>query len=136
MPYGEQHGITIIAYRPLHRGRVVANWNQWAILQKIAEKYQKTPAQIVLRWLISHEPVVVIPNTTNSTRMLENAQSMDFHLDEEAVQCLEEKCTGHYRKIPPRSIQVSDDSGRSVYRTLEEAKANAMNCVPSPQDII
>ena len=30
---------------------------------------------------------------------------------------------------------MAENSGRSVYRTLEEALANALNCVPSPQDL-
>jgi len=67
--------------------------------------------------------------------MKENAQSMDFDLDEEDVVYLAETCRGHLLDVSPRSIQVAEDSGRSVYRTLEEALANAMNCVPSPQDL-
>ena len=135
LSFGQQEGISIIAYSPLHRGRIVANRMQWTVLEKIAGKYQKTPAQTVLRWLIGHQPVLAIPNTINPKRMVENAQSMDFDLDEEDVRYLGEKCTGHFLNVPPRSIQVADDSGRSVYRTLEEAIANALNCVPSPQDL-
>ena len=78
LSYGQQEGISIIAYSPLHRGRIVANQKQRGILQEIASKYQKTPAQIVLRWLIGHEPVVVIPNTTNLERMKEKCSKYEF----------------------------------------------------------
>ena len=135
LQYGERVGISIIAYSPLHCGRFVANRKQYAVLQEIANKYQKTPAQIVLRWLVGHRPVVVIPNTTNCQRMKENAESINFNLKDEDARYLEEKCTGHFVEIPPKSIQVADDSGRSVYRTLEDALANAMHCVPSPQEL-
>jgi len=135
LAYGQEEGISIVAYSPLHRGRIVANRKQWAVLHEVGKKYQKTPAQIVLRWLIGHQPVVAIPNTINPKRMVENAQSMDFDLDEDDIRILGEKCTGHFRNVSPRSIQVADDTGRSVYRTLEEAMANALNCVPSPQDL-
>lgn len=135
LQYGEEEGISIIAYSPLHCGRFVANRKQYAVLQEIAIKYHKTPAQIVLRWLTGHLPVVVIPNTTNCQRMKENAESIDFDLREKDVRYLEGKCTGHCLEIPPRSIQVADDSGRSVYGTLEDALKNAMNCVPSPQEL-
>lgn len=135
LSYGQQNGISIVAYSPLHRGRIVANQKQWSVLQELAGKYHKTPAQVVLRWLIGHQPVVAIPNTTNPDRILENAQSMDFDLEDKDVLYLGEKCTGHFQNVPPRSIQVADDSGRSVYHTLEEAMANALNCVPSPQDL-
>ena len=135
LPYGQQEGISIIAYSPLHRGRIVANRKQYAVLQEIANTYHKTPAQIVLRWLTGHLPVVVIPNTTNGPRMKENAESMDFDLIDEDVRYLEAQCTGHFLEIAPRSIHVPDEPGRSVYRTLEEALGNAMNCVPSPQEL-
>ncbi|MDH5426717.1 MAG: aldo/keto reductase [Nitrospirota bacterium] len=135
LSYGQQKGLSIVAYSPLHRGRVVANAKQWSVLQELARKYQKTPAQIVLRWLIGQQSVIAIPNTTNPGRMVENAQSMGFDLEDEDVRHLGEKCTGHFKNVPPRSIQVADDSGRSVYRTLEEAMANALNFVPSPQDL-
>jgi diketogulonate reductase-like aldo/keto reductase len=133
--YAETVKLSVIAYSPLHRGKIVANDQQRNHLQDIAEKYHKTPAQIVLRWLVDHQPVVAIPNTTNPERMVENAQSMNFDLEEEDVRYLEEKCTGHLLDVSPRSIQVADDSGRSVYRTLDEALANPLNCVPSPQDL-
>lgn len=135
LPYGQKEGISIVAYSPLHRGRIVANRRQLAALQEIANKYHKTPAQIVLRWLTGHLPVVVIPNTTNCQRMRENAESVNFDLKDEDASYLEGKCTGHFLEIPPRSIQVADAPGRPVYRTLEEALKNAMNCVPSPQEL-
>ncbi len=135
LPYGQTAGVSVIAYSPLHRGRIVANQKQYLVLQELADKYHKSPAQIVLRWLTQHEPVVVIPNTTKCQRMKENAESLNFDLEEEDVRSLGEKCTGHLLEVPPGSIQVADDSGRSVYRTLEEAMANALKCVPSPQEL-
>ena len=135
LPYGQKEGISIIAYSPLHRGRIVANQNQYVVLQEIADKYHKSPAQIVLRWLTKHHPVVVIPNTTKIQRMRENAESLNFDLDEDDAEYLGKACTGHRADIHPSSIRVAEDSGRSVYRTLEEAMANALNCVPSPKDL-
>ena len=135
LSFGNQEGISIIAYSPLHRGRIVANKKQWAILQEVARKYQKTPAQIVLRWLIGHQSVLAIPNTTNLERMVENAQSMNFDIEKEDIRNIEANCTGHFLNVAPGAIQVANDSKRSVYRTLDEAMANALNCVPSPLEL-
>lgn len=49
------------------------------ILLKLAEKYAKTPAQIILRWHIN-EGNAVFPKTTNPTHMRENFDIFDFDL--------------------------------------------------------
>lgn len=52
------------------------------ILMGIAEKYGKTPAQIILRWNIQNN-VIVIPKSVHRERMEENIAIWDFELDEE-----------------------------------------------------
>ena len=52
------------------------------ILHELAEKYHKTPAQIILRWDLQHE-VVTIPKSTNPKRISENADIYDFELSAE-----------------------------------------------------
>lgn len=55
--------------------------------QKLAEKYEKTPAQIVLRWNLQHE-VVTIPKSSRPNRIEENAQIFDFELSPEDMELL------------------------------------------------
>ena len=50
-------------------------------VQKLAEKHDKTPAQIALRWDLQHE-VVTIPKSTHPNRIAENAQVFDFQLSQ------------------------------------------------------
>ncbi|RAX54520.1 2,5-diketo-D-gluconic acid reductase [Helicobacter sp. 16-1353] len=49
-------------------------------LSKIGAKYNKTVAQVILRWLIQRD-IVVIPKTTRKARMEENFDVFDFTLD-------------------------------------------------------
>lgn len=52
------------------------------VLTKIAAKHGKTVAQVVLRFLLQSD-VVVIPKSTHKERMIENLQVFDFQLDQE-----------------------------------------------------
>ena len=56
-------------------------------VQKLAEKYHKTPAQITLRWDLQHE-VVTIPKSTHANRIAENSQIFDFELSQEDMDAL------------------------------------------------
>jgi diketogulonate reductase-like aldo/keto reductase len=52
------------------------------LIRELAEKYGKTPAQIVLRWDLQHG-VVTIPKSVKKERILENAAVFDFELSAE-----------------------------------------------------
>lgn len=70
--------IQLEAWSPLMRGKVF----QIPLLAELAKKYQKTIAQIVLRWDMQMG-VVTIPKSTNPIRMKENAAIFNFNLSEE-----------------------------------------------------
>ncbi|KAF9525239.1 D-xylose reductase [Crepidotus variabilis] len=64
------------------------------VITKLASKYQKTPAQILLRWATSRG-LAVIPKTTDPKRLAENLYFNDFKLTGEEVS----KITGLNRNI-------------------------------------
>jgi diketogulonate reductase-like aldo/keto reductase len=68
------------AWRPIMKGRV----NEIELLQELAEKYQKSPVQIVLRWDIQ-KGVVTIPKSVTPERIISNADVFDFELSAEDV---------------------------------------------------
>lgn len=78
-------------------GIVLQSWASFAegrnnmfsnpILQKIGDKYHKTIAQVILRWLIQRN-IVVIPKTTKIARMKENISVFDFALSNEDMQTI------------------------------------------------
>lgn len=112
-------GITIIAYSPLAQGILTGKYHEYpelvkkagyrkampqfkskglekskpviTILKKLAEKYNVTPSQVALNWLIHfHEnTVVVIPGATNPKQAEENVGAMRFRLSEEDLQALD-----------------------------------------------
>lgn len=74
-----RHDIQIESYSPLMRGGELLND---PVLLKLADKHQKTPAQIVLRWHIQNG-FVVIPKSVTPARIEENVSIFDFVLDED-----------------------------------------------------
>jgi len=84
LEFCQEHQIQVEAWSPLMQGKIV---NEPSVL-RIAEKYQKTPAQIVLRWDLQHE-VVTIPKSVHLDRIVENAQIFDFELSEVDMNALD-----------------------------------------------
>ncbi len=78
--YCQKHQIQVEAWSPLMRG----NFFEHQTLVTLAEKYNKTVAQIILRWDIEQK-IVTIPKSVNAHRIEENAQVFDFELTEQEV---------------------------------------------------
>jgi len=81
----EQHHIQLEAWSPLMKGQVLSE----EIIVQIAEKYQKTPAQVVLRWDLQNR-VVTIPKSVTPTRIKQNAEIFDFELTVEEMQAIDQ----------------------------------------------
>jgi diketogulonate reductase-like aldo/keto reductase len=84
LDYCQRNKIQLEAWSPLMRGRVL-NISQ---IVDIANKYKKTPAQIVLRWDLQHG-VVTIPKSVHKERIKENADIFDFELTEEEMKIID-----------------------------------------------
>lgn len=73
----EKHGILLEAYSPLMNGSQVLDD---PVIQEISKQYDKTPAQVILRWHLQTD-VIVIPKTVTPSRMDENLNVFDFELN-------------------------------------------------------
>ena len=58
------------------------------ILTEIAEQHNKSNAQVVLRWHVQHE-IIVIPKSVHKERIIENSQIFDFSLSEEEMTAID-----------------------------------------------
>ncbi|HLR42422.1 MAG TPA: aldo/keto reductase [Pseudogracilibacillus sp.] len=81
----KKHDIYLEAWSPLSRGAVFDN----EVIQTIASKYNKTAAQIILRWHIQ-ENTIVIPKSITPSRIKENMNVFDFALTEEEMKSIYE----------------------------------------------
>ena len=79
-----KHNIILEAYSPLTRKEKLKDPK----LIALAKKHSKTTAQILIRWAIEHE-LVVIPKSANKNRIIENASIFDFELDKTDMEILD-----------------------------------------------
>ena len=137
LPFCDRNGILLIAYSPLDQGRIANGSIQRELLERLASKYNKTTAQIVLRWLISKPSVIAIPKAKNMKHLEENASSTDFDIDGQDIEEIDRVIRRSPIHVPPDRIRVSTQGqgNRAVYQTIEEAMENRLGNVPSPIDL-
>jgi diketogulonate reductase-like aldo/keto reductase len=81
---GEERGVALEAYSPLGTGRHLGDPRVGAI----AERHGRTPAQVLIRWALERN-LIVLPKSTHRERIEANAQVFDFALTEEDVAALD-----------------------------------------------
>lgn len=84
LQYCKKHAIQLQAYSPIVRGKK----NNDPKLMAIADKYHKTPVQIILRWAIQHG-VSTIPKSSNPERIKQNFDIFDFSISDDDMQLID-----------------------------------------------
>ncbi len=72
LPFCEREKLTVIAYQPLDSGRVPTS----KIPQALLDKYEMTPAQLMLNWATYKDAVVAIPKASNLEHVEQNAAAI------------------------------------------------------------
>lgn len=81
----QQHNVQIESWGPFAEGKNNIFHNE--LLASIGKKYNKTIAQVILRWL-TQRGVVAIPKSVRKERMEENFSSLDFELSNEDMESI------------------------------------------------
>jgi len=82
--YCKEHNIQVEAWSPLMAGELLDN----ETIAGIAEKYNKSVAQVILRWDLQHN-VITIPKSMNEKRIEANIDLFDFELTSEEMKQLD-----------------------------------------------
>jgi aryl-alcohol dehydrogenase-like predicted oxidoreductase len=115
-------GVTLIAYSPLAMGALTGKYSAkkragglrrflpgfrsqaldavqpvLELLREIGGRYERSPSQVALRWLIENENVLPIPGAKNSRQAAENAGALSFSLTPEEVEALDQATMGWRR---------------------------------------
>ena len=79
-----ERGVALEGYSSLGTGRHLGD----PVVDRIARRVGRTPAQVLLRWCVQHG-VPVLPKSTHRERIAENAQIFDFALSDEDMAALD-----------------------------------------------
>ncbi len=74
------HGIAVEAYSPLTKGARLDH----PVVTEVARALQRTPAQVMLRWAVQQD-MIVLPKSTRPERIAENAAIFDFEIPPEQM---------------------------------------------------
>jgi diketogulonate reductase-like aldo/keto reductase len=85
------NGVQIQSWGPFAEGKNNMFSNE--LLVSLAKKYNKSVAQVILRWLTQRN-VVVIPKSVNKERIIENFNVFDFRLSDEDIKAIKTLDTG------------------------------------------
>jgi 2,5-diketo-D-gluconate reductase B len=88
-------GIALTAYSPLGRGDAITD----ETLAAIGEQYDKSAAQVALRWLVQQQNVVAIPKTTSRDHLEANLAVFDFELTDAEMARIHDLRGGLKRRI-------------------------------------
>ena len=101
----KKYGVIHEAWAPFGEGR--GNMFSNPVLQEIGDKYNKTVAQVILRWQLQRG-IVVIPKSTHKERMAQNLDVFDFTLsseDMQAIVALDTKTSSFFSHQDPAMVE-------------------------------
>ena len=101
----KKYGVIHEAWAPFGEGR--GNMFTNPVLQEIGKKYDKTVAQVILRWQLQRG-IVIIPKSTHKERMAQNLDVFDFTLTDEDMQdiaALDTKTSSFFSHQDPATVE-------------------------------
>lgn len=107
----KSRGVQIESWGPFAEGR--NNLFSDASLSSIGAAHDKSVAQVVLRWLIQRE-VVVIPKSSKPDRMAQNIDVFDFELTDDEMDQIAKLDTGMSLFFDHRDYQMAERLGAAV----------------------
>lgn len=101
----KEEGISVEAWAPFAEGKNDIFKNE--ILTKIGKKYNKSVAQVIVRWLVEQD-IIVLTKSVNPSRMAQNIDVFDFSLsddDKEKIAALNEGESQFFSHSDPQMIK-------------------------------
>ena len=105
LKFCQKKQITVIAYSPLKGVVQGLDGDSRSVLEDVAGKNSKTPAQVALNWCVCKDTVVTIPKTDNVKRVDENCGASDWRLSADDLARLNNGVHFHRRNALERLVR-------------------------------
>jgi diketogulonate reductase-like aldo/keto reductase len=99
----DKHDIRLTAYSPIAQGQDL----KLPVIEKLAKKYDRSPSQVVLNWLI-RKSMIAIPRSKDKAHLLDNWQTLEWELSLEDVDEIDQ-IGGHNRLVKPDFHEFGND---------------------------
>lgn len=96
----DEQGIAVTAYSPLAQGADI----KLEVITKLAEKYDVTPHQLILAWLMA-KGLIVIPRSSKKEHIASNFASSDVELSKEDIEAIDTADIPENRIVVPSFAQ-------------------------------
>ena len=106
LEYAKLNDIFIAAWRPLQGGTLVKKVPE--IMEKMCKKYEKTPAQIAINWLISQKNVITLAKSSDISHLKDNLGALGWVIDEEDIKLLNEKYPAQKYHSDSTGVDISE----------------------------
>lgn len=109
LDYCNKNNIKFLCYQPLRRNRTAKR--NYPLLVELASKYNKTQNQIILNWIINEKKMITLIKSTNINRIDENKQALDFKMDMEDYERLNNFRSEEFDNV---KVDWNDNGGISI----------------------
>lgn len=121
LDYCKNNGIHVTAYSPLGSSDRPDSMKaddepsllENEVIHEIADKHDATPAQVLIKWAVERD-TIVIPKSTNAGRIEENLKSSEISLDDEDMTKIK-KLDYHYRYLDGKVFETESDMYRDIF---------------------
>ncbi|KKS05003.1 MAG: hypothetical protein UU82_C0002G0011 [Candidatus Nomurabacteria bacterium GW2011_GWC2_41_8] len=96
--YCQNNDVFLVAWRPVGKGNLLENIP--SIVKEMCDKYQKTPAEIAINWLISQPYILTLSKTRNIEHLRDNLNAIGWEMEQNDIEKL--------RKEYPNQKNISD----------------------------
>lgn len=132
LPYCSENDIALLAYSPL-RDFFQLHPDKMLQLQELGMFYERPLSKLILNWLISHPPVIVLTSSSKVAHIHKNAEASDFTLSKEDIEKIDEWFKPDITNLPLEQVDITLSADK-----FPQTKEQAMNWekwVIKPQDL-